>query len=149
MKNGEITIQGDHRQRNGRDFEERRLHTDKVIAKMDIEQVREYCLSLLGVTEDSPYGPDMIVFRIEGKIFLHLPLEYAEPRISIKLPPEKGQSLRDSYETIRAGYHLNKIHWNDILIENTFASDQIKDWILESYNLVLNSLPKRLKAKYQ
>ena len=116
---------------------------------MDIEQVREYSLALPGVTEDSPYGPDMIVFRIEGKIFLHLPLEYAEPRISIKLPPEKGQRLRDSYETIRAGYHLNKIHWNDILIENTFASDQIKDWILESYNLVLNSLPKKLKAKYQ
>ena len=115
---------------------------------MNIEQVRGYCLSLPGVTEDSPYGPDMIVFRIEGKIFLHLPLEYAESRISIKLPPEKGQNLRDSYETIHAAYHLNKIHWNDIQIENTFPTDQIEDWILESYNLVLSSLPKRLKAKY-
>lgn len=115
---------------------------------MDIEQVRGYCLSLAGVTEDSPYGPDMIVFRIEGKIFLHLPLEYAEPRISIKLPPEEGQHLRDSYETIRAGYHLNKVHWNDILIENTFSSDQIKNWILESYNLVLSKLPKNIRRKY-
>ena len=60
---------------------------------MNTEEVREYCLSLPGVTEDSPYGPDMIVFRIEGKIFLHLPLEYAEPRISIKLPPEEGHRL--------------------------------------------------------
>ena len=116
---------------------------------MNIEQVREYCLTLPGVTEDSPYGPDMIVYRIEGKIFLHLPLEYADPRISIKLPPEKGQELRERYDAVRAAYHLNKIHWNDILIEDTFSSDQIKNWILESYNLVLSSLPKRLREKYQ
>ena len=116
---------------------------------MNIEQVREYCLTLPGVTEDSPYGPDMIVYRIEGKIFLHLPLEYADPRISIKLPPEKGQELRERYDAVRAAYHLNKIHWNDILIEDTFSSDQIKNWILESYNLVLNKLPKRLREKYQ
>ena len=116
---------------------------------MNIEQVREYCLTLPGVTEDSPYGPDMIVYRIEGKIFLHLPLEYADPRISIKLPPEKGQELRERYDAIRAAYHLNKIHWNDIFIEDTFSSDQIKNWILESYNLVLNKLPKTLREKYQ
>ncbi len=116
---------------------------------MNIEQVREYCLTLPGVTEDSPYGPDMIVYRIEGKIFLHLPLEYADPRISIKLPPEKGQELRERYDAVRAAYHLNKVHWSDILIENTFSPDQIKDWILESYNLVLNKLPKRVREKYQ
>ena len=68
---------------------------------MNIEEVREFCLSLPGVTEDSPYGPDMIVFRIEGKIFLHLPLEYADPRISIKLPPEEGVELRERYSAIR------------------------------------------------
>ncbi len=116
---------------------------------MNIEQVREYCLTLPGVTEDSPYGPDMIVFRIEGKIFLHLPLEYADPRISIKLPPEKGLELRECHHAVRAAYHLNKVHWNDIFIENTFSSHQIQDWILESYHLVLKNLPKRIKAKYQ
>ena len=115
---------------------------------MNTEEVREYCLSLPGVTEDSPYGPDMIVFRIEGKIFLHLPLEYAEPRISIKLPPEEGLRLRDKYEAVSAGYHLNKIHWNDILIEYTFDAEQIKKWIVESYNLVIKGLPKILRLKY-
>ena len=115
---------------------------------MNTEEVREYCLSLPGVTEDSPYGPDMIVFRIEGKIFLHLPLEYAEPRISIKLPPEEGQCLRDKYEAVSAGYHLNKIHWNDILIEHTFDAEQIEKWIVESYNLVISGLPKILRLKY-
>jgi predicted DNA-binding protein (MmcQ/YjbR family) len=115
---------------------------------MHIEQVREFCLSLPGVTEDSPYGPDMIVFRIEGKIFLHLPLEYVYPRIFIKLLPEEGQELRERYDAICAAYHLNKVHWNDILIENTFPPDQIKEWILESYRLVLSRLPKRLREKY-
>lgn len=116
---------------------------------MNIEEVREFCLSLPGVTEDSPYGPDMIVFRIEGKIFLHLPLEYADPRISIKLPPEKGLELRERYDTIRGSFHMNKTHWNDILIEHTFTREQIEEWIVESYHIVLNKLPKRLREKYQ
>ena len=115
---------------------------------MNLEEVREYCLSLPGVTEDSPYGPDMIVFRIEGKIFLHMPLEYADQRVSIKLPPEEGQRLRESYDAISAGYHLNKLHWNDVLIEHAFSADQIKNWILESYNLVVSKLPKNLRLKY-
>ena len=115
---------------------------------MNIEEVREFCLSLPGVTEDSPYGPDMVVFRIEGKIFLHLPLEYAEPRMSVKLPPEKGVELRERYAAIRAAFHLNKTHWNDILIENTFPRQQLEAWILESYQIVFNKLPKKLRDKY-
>ena len=115
---------------------------------MNIEEVREFCLSLPGVTEDSPYGPDMVVFRIEGKIFLHLPLEYAEPRMSVKLPPEKGVELRERYAAIRAAFHLNKTHWNDILIENTFPRQQLEAWVLESYQIVFNKLPKKLRDKY-
>ena len=116
---------------------------------MNIEEVREFCLSLPGVTEDSPYGPDMIVFRIEGKIFLHLPLEYADPRICIKLPPEKGVDLRERYSAIRGAFHLNKTHWNEILIEHTFYREQLESWIVESYQIVFNKLPKRLRDKYQ
>lgn len=116
---------------------------------MNIEEVREFCLSLPGVTEDSPYGPDMIVFRIEGKIFLHLPLEYADPRICIKLPPEKGVDLRERYSAIRGAFHLNKTHWNEILIEHTFSREQLEAWIVESYQIVFNKLPKRLRDKYQ
>ena len=101
------------------------------------------------MTEDSPYGPDMIVFRIEGKIFLHLPLEYADPRISIKLPPEMGVELRERYGAIRAAFHLNKTHWNEILIEHTFPRVQLEAWIVESYQIVFSKLPKRLRDKYQ
>ena len=115
---------------------------------MNIEEVREFCLSLPGVTEDSPYGPDMIVFRVEGKIFLHLPLEYADPRMSVKLPPDKGVELRERYAAISAAFHLNKTHWNDILIERTFPREQLEAWILESYQIVFNKLPKKLRDKY-
>lgn len=116
---------------------------------MNIEEVRQYCLTLPGVTEDMPYGDDMVVFRIEGKIFLHLPLEYAEPRMSIKLPPEVGEELRDSYGAITAAYHLNKRHWNDIRILQPFSDDQLRAWIDQSYNLVLSKLPKALREKYR
>ncbi|MCI6643925.1 MAG: MmcQ/YjbR family DNA-binding protein, partial [Bacteroidales bacterium] len=66
----------------------------------------------------------MIVFRIEGKIFLHLPLEYVDPRIAIKLPPEKGIELRERYDAVRPAYHMNKTHWNDIFIAHAFSVEQ-------------------------
>jgi len=116
---------------------------------MNIEQIREYTLSLPSVTEDMPYGPDMVVFRIEGKIFLHLPLEYADPRMSVKLPPEKAERLRELYSAITPAWHLNKKHWSDILIENHFDDEQLQGWIQESYRLVISKLPKQLRDKYQ
>ena len=116
---------------------------------MNIEEVREYCLMLPGVTEDMPYGPDWLIFRIEGKIFLHIWLEAPIPAIAVKLPPDEGEELRDKYNGINPAYHLNKQHWNDIWIESGFTDGQIKGWIDESYNLVLSSLPKRLREQYK
>ena len=109
---------------------------------MNIEQVREFCLSLPGSTEDMPYGPDWLVFRIQGKIFLHIWFEAPLPTIAVKLKPEVGEALRDSYNAITPAYHLNKTHWNDIWIESGFSDDQIQSWIMESYKLVKSSLPQ-------
>lgn len=114
---------------------------------MNLEEVRIFCLSLPGVTEDMPYGDDMVVFRIAGKIFLHMPLEYAEPRISIKLLPDVGEQLRDYSAAIRPAYHLNKVHWNEILVEGYFSDDQLQGWITDSYQLVLSKLPKRVRVE--
>ncbi len=113
---------------------------------MNIEEVREYCLMLPGATEDMPYGPDCVTFRIEGKIFLHLFLD--RHVIAIKLLPERGEELRDKYEAITPAWHLNKRHWNDIVIENTLSNQMIGRLISESYSLVLSKLPKALKCKY-
>jgi len=116
---------------------------------MNVESVRLFCLSLPGCTEDMPYGDDMIVFRIEGKIFLHLPLEYDRPRMAVKLPPAKGETLREQYSAITPSWHLNKVHWNDILIDGFFSDDELQGWITESYELVKSKLPKVLREKYQ
>lgn len=114
---------------------------------MDIEQARLYALSLPGATEDMPYGPDWVVFRIEGKIFMHICLTAIPQSVAVKLPPDEGEALRDEYDGIRSAYHLNKRHWNDILLEYGFSDEQVKNWIRESYQLVLASLPKKAQAK--
>lgn len=116
---------------------------------MDIEQVREFCLSLPGATEDMPYGPDWLVFRIEGKIFLHINLEASVKCIAIKMDPERNEQLRQLHAGITAAYHLNKKHWSDISLEGCFSIPQIQRWILDSYHLVLGGLPKRIQSKYQ
>ncbi len=113
---------------------------------MNIEDVRTYCLTLPGVTEDMPYGPDWVVFRIEGKIFLHISLE--RRLIAIKLRPDHGEALRDKYDAVTPAWHMNKKHWNDVEVENTFPDHMIEEWINESYRLVLDKLPKALREKY-
>jgi len=114
---------------------------------MNIEDVREYALTLPGATEDMPYGPNWLIFRIEGKIFLHIWLESPEPTCAVKLKPEYGQELREHYDGVRPAYHLNKVHWNDIYL-NAFGPERVKQWIECSYRLVRSRLPKRLREKY-
>ena len=109
---------------------------------MNIEEVRDYCLSLPGTEEAMPYGNDWVVFRIGGKIYLHIWLEAPIPTIAVKLLPERGEELREEYNAFSPAYHLNKKHWNDIFIEDTFPSEMIQGWIRESYDLVKSKLPK-------
>ena len=114
---------------------------------MNIEEVSLYALSLPGTTEDQAYGADWVLFRIEGKIFLHIWLNAPEPTCAVKLPPEQGQTLRDHYDGIRPAYHLNKVHWNDVFLDE-IGGDIVKDLINQSYQLVLSKLSKRLRDKY-
>ncbi len=110
---------------------------------MNIEEVRAYCLSLPGTTEDMPYGPDWVVFRVGGKIFLHISLE--RRLIAIKLRPEHGEQLRATYEAVRPAWHMNKRHWNDVETEVTFPHETIEEWIRESYALVRAKLPRAVR----
>ncbi len=114
---------------------------------MNIEEAREYALTLPGATEDMPYGPDWLVFRIGGKIFMHIWLEAPQPAIAIKLEPDMAAALRDRYDDVRPAYHLNKTHWSDVLIENTFENAQLREWIRHSYELVYSKLPKKVKER--
>ena len=121
---------------------------------MNIEQVREYTLSLFGVTEDQPFGDDNITFRLEGKIFMCLSLggdEYeirdSEPRLALKLSPERNEELRAQFPAVTPAFHWNKKHWSDVYYEQ-LDNTQIEEWIKESYRLVASILPKTIRQKY-
>lgn len=115
---------------------------------MNIEEVRTYALSQQGATEDMPYGPDWVIFRIEGKIFLHIWLSSPEPTCAVKLPPEEGERLREETSFIRPAYHLNKRHWNDLYLDH-LDDDTVRRLIQTSYHLVRSHLPRRLREKYE
>ena len=122
---------------------------------MDIEQVRDFTLSLLGVTEDQPFGDDVITYRIEGKIFLCLSLGAGqndmrdfEPRLALKLTPERNEELREQYSSVTPAWHWNKKHWSDVYYEH-LEDDLVKTIIKESYDLVVSKLPKSIRIKYQ
>lgn len=122
---------------------------------MNIEQVREYTLSLNGVTEDQPFGDNIITFRIEGKIFLCLWLgndrqdvKESTPRFALKLLPERNEELREQFSAVTPAWHWNKIHWSDVYYEQVDDSF-VKELIRESYCLVMSKLPKAIRIKYQ
>ena len=122
---------------------------------MNIEQVREYALSLYGVTEDQPFGDDIITFRLEGKIFVCLwlgggqyDMKDAAPRLALKLTPERNEELREKYSAVTPAWHWNKKHWSDVYFE-VLDDEQVEGWMKESYRLVASKLPKRLRQKYE
>ena len=121
---------------------------------MNIEEVRDYTLSLLGVTEDQPVGDDNITFRLEGQIFMCLwlgsdkpDIKDSEPRLALKLAPERNEELRAQFSAVTPAWHWNKKHWNDVYYEQ-LEDSLVKDWIKESYHLVASKLPKIVRQKY-
>lgn len=121
---------------------------------MNIEEVRDYTLSLPGVTEDQPFGDDIITFRLEGKIFVCLwlgggkrDMKDGEPRLALKLSPERNEELREQYAAVTPAWHWNKKHWSDVYYEQVDDA-LVAAWILESYRLIASKLPKSLREKY-
>lgn len=113
---------------------------------MDLETVREYCLKKKGVTESLPFGEDTPVYKVMSKIFL---IANINPPVSIniKCDPEKAVELREHYSAVTPGYHMNKMHWNTILLENNIPNKYILEWIDDSYNLIVDGLKKLEKEK--
>lgn len=103
---------------------------------MNIETIREYCLSKPGAEETLPFGPDTIVFKVNNKAFLLLPLDAEDLRFNVKCDPELALELREQFPCVLPGYHMNKKHWNTIVVDGSVASKQIKEWIDHSYELV-------------
>lgn len=112
---------------------------------MNIEELRDFCLQLNGVTEELPFGPETLVFKVAGKIFLLTPLDSDTVRFNIKCDPEKAIELRERYSFVVPGYHMSKKHWNTVTVTTGSPDQLLKDWIKDSYDLVIKSLPKSMR----
>jgi predicted DNA-binding protein (MmcQ/YjbR family) len=103
---------------------------------MNLEEFREYCLTKANATEGTPFGPDTLVFKVGGKIFAITALDEVPARANLKCDPDLALELRDRYEQVRPGYHMNKKHWNTVDIESGVPDAEIRKMIDHSYDLV-------------
>jgi predicted DNA-binding protein (MmcQ/YjbR family) len=107
---------------------------------MDAEELRDCCLSLLGTHEEFPFGPDTSAFKVAGKIFALSRL--AEDPLRLKCDPPLAAELRKAHAAVIPGYHLNKRHWNTVIIDGSLSDEMISDMVEDSYDLIVSKLPR-------
>lgn len=112
---------------------------------MNIEELRDYCLQLKGVTEEFPFGPETMVYKVKGKVFLLTSLDSERLSFNVKCDPEIAIELREHYSAVVPGYHMNKKHWNTVNANGSVPDKLLYQWILDSYQLVVQALPKKLR----
>ncbi len=115
---------------------------------MNIESLREYCLSLPYSGEKMPFDESVLAFTVCGKIFAMINIDAGE-FIVLKCDPDRADELREQYEGITPGYHCNKKHWNSVYLQNDVSDNLIKELITHSYNLIFASLPRKIHDNLQ
>jgi predicted DNA-binding protein (MmcQ/YjbR family) len=115
---------------------------------MNIEDFREFCLAMAGVTEDTPFDENTLVFKVMGKMFALADIQDFES-INVKCNPEIALELRERYSSVIPGYHMNKKHWNTLILNGELNDIELKHWIKHSYDLVVDSLPKKIKSEWE
>lgn len=108
---------------------------------MNPAELRDNCLSFAGAQETFPFGPNTSVFKVAGKMFALSQLGADLLRVSLKCEPQLAQALREAHAEVLPGYHLNKRHWNTVIIDGSLPGQMIKDLIEDSYDLVVEQLP--------
>jgi predicted DNA-binding protein (MmcQ/YjbR family) len=111
---------------------------------MNIEEFRNLCLSKPHSTEELPFGPDTLVFKVAGKMFALCSLDNFNG-VNLKCDPERAIELREHYTGITPGYHMSKIHWNTVATDGSVPDQLIRELTDHSYELVIDSLPKKVK----
>ena len=109
---------------------------------MNIEEIREYCLSKTAVTEGFPFNDTALVFKVAGKMFALLDLSEDSRGITLKCYPELAIELREQHPEVTPAWHFNKQHWNGVNLKGSISNTQLKEWIDHSYQIVVDSLPK-------
>ncbi|WP_320827260.1 MmcQ/YjbR family DNA-binding protein [Reinekea sp.] len=120
--------------------------TNNKISAERLDYWRHYCQAKLGSSEETPFGPDALVYKVGGKIFALVRLA-APLSINLKCDPQEAMILRASFDAVIPGYHMNKKHWNTIDLSAELASGLVEGWLDDSYALVLKGLPKALQAR--
>jgi len=116
---------------------------------MNIEEFRDHCLSKKGVTEETPFGPETIVYKVIGKMFAATGTDRIPATANLKCDPEKAIQLRNEYKSILPGYHMNKKHWNTVILESELDDRFIKELIDHSYDQVVIGLSKAQQAELE
>ncbi len=109
---------------------------------MNLETVRAYLLTKKGAVEETPFGPDVLVFKVVGKMFALLSHKETPLRLNLKCDPDLALTLRSRYAAIQPGYHMNKKHWNSLIFDGTLPTEEIFGLIDHSYELVVQGLKK-------
>lgn len=109
---------------------------------MNVEEVREYCLTKPGTTESFPFDETTLVFKVANKMFALLNID-GNNTLNLKCDPEKAVQLREEHAAVLPGYHMNKTHWNTVCFGEGVTVQQLQEWIDHSYQLIVKSLPKK------
>ncbi len=116
---------------------------------INVEEIREYCLNKKAVSESFPFDNETLVFKVAGKIFLLLSLNSNPIQFNVKCEPTLAIDLRTNHSCVLPGYHMNKQHWNTIICDGSVSKKIIFDWINHSYQIIVASLPKKLRDSSQ
>ncbi|WP_296618271.1 MmcQ/YjbR family DNA-binding protein [Marivirga sp.] len=111
---------------------------------MNIEEFRNFCLKKYGVTEEFPFDESTLVFKVMGKMFALMDVDLFES-VNLKCDPEEAIKLREKYEAVKPGFHMNKKHWNTIEFDGSLSDREIFYWVNHSYDLVVSKLSKKIR----
>lgn len=114
---------------------------------LDLEEISEFASELVGVVEEQPFGPDVDVLKVGGKIFAILSPNSSTESISLKCDPELAIALRLEHAAVTPGYHLNKRHWNTVRLDGTIPDHEVLQMVTHSYELVVAGLPKSMRQR--
>ena len=114
---------------------------------MNIESLRQYCLAKNGAEETLPFGPNTLVFKVGGKLFLLAGLDNVPLQFNVKCNPDNAVLLREQYSCVLPSYHMNKQHWNTVIVDGSVSDKLLQSWIDDSYNLILQSLSKKVQQE--
>jgi len=116
---------------------------------MDHAALRRYCEAKRAAVAEHPFGPGALVMKVGGKIFAIIGEDDDPVTISLKCEPELATALRAAHDAVLPGYHLDKRHWNTVTLDGTVSDSDVRDWIDDSYDLVVDRLPRRSREGIQ